>query len=154
MAFNSAFGMLRTKEQLGYVVSAHARKTAGGVWGMSVVVQSSVALPEVLEKRCEAWLVAFRQELNDMTPEEIAQEVSAVVAQLMEKDSKMSQEIGRVWGEILNNEGLTLELSVPEFDRVKYLAAELVTLDDDDDDDILAGSTGVQPRSAEIARCI
>ena len=122
---------------------------------MSVVVQSSVALPEVLEKRYEAWLVAFRQELNDMTPEEIAQEVSAVVAQLMEKDSKMSQEIGRVWGEILNNEGLTLELSVPEFDRVKYLAAELITLDDDDDDDdTLAGSTGVQPKSSEIARCI
>ena len=120
---------------------------------MSVVVQSSVALPEVLEKRYEAWLVAFRQELNDMTPEEIAQEVSAVVAQLMEKDSKMSQEIGRVWGEILNNEGLTLELSVPELDRVKYLAAELITLDDNDDDS-LAGSTGVQPRSAEIARCI
>ena len=151
MAFNSAFGMLRTKEQLGYVVSAHARKTAGGVWGMSVVVQSSVALPEVLEKRCEAWLVAFRQELNDMTPEEIAQEASAVVAQLMEKDTKMSQEVGRVWGEILNTEGLTRELSVPEFDRVKYLAAELITLDDDDDDDddSLAGSTGVQPKSAE-----
>ena len=131
MAYNSAFNMLRTKEQLGYIVSAHARKTAGGAWGMSVVVQSSVALPEVLEERCEAWLVAFRQELGDMMPEEIAQEASAVVAQLLEKDTKMSQEAGRAWGEILNTEGLTGNLSIPEFDRVKYLADTLKVVDDE-----------------------
>jgi insulysin len=139
IAYNSAFAMLRTKEQLGYIVSAHARKTAGGAWGMSVVVQSSVALPEKLEERCEAWLRTFRQELEEMSPESIAQEASAVVAQLLEKDTKMSQEVGRVWGEILNTEGLTNELSIPEFDRTKYLADELVVLEDDDVNMIRSG---------------
>ena len=147
MAFNSAFAMLRTKEQLGYIVSAHARKTAGGAWGMSVVVQSSVALPEVLEERCEAWLVAFRQELGDMTSEEIAQEASAVVAQLLEKDTKMSQEVGRAWSEILNTEGLTGNFSTPEFDRVQYLADELIVADEDDY--TLQKHTGLQRKSAE-----
>ena len=146
MAYNSAFNILRTKEQLGYIVSAHARRTAGGVWGMSVVVQSSVALPEVLEERCEAWLVAFRQELDNMTLDEIAQEASAVVAQLLENDTKMSQEVGRAWGEILNTEGLTSDLSFPEFDRVKYLADELIISDEDDS---LAARTGLKRKSAK-----
>jgi insulysin len=132
MAYNSAFNMLRTKEQLGYIVSAHARKTAGGAWAMSVVIQSSVALPQALEERCEAWLVAFRKELEDMTPEAIAQEASAVVAQLLEIDTKMSQEVGRVWGEIMNTEGLTDDLYTPEFNRVQYVADELVVAEDNE----------------------
>lgn len=131
MAYNSAFSMLRTKEQLGYIVSAHARKTAGGGWGMSIVVQSSVALPEKLEERCEAWLSAYRQELEDMTPDSIAREASAVAAQFLEADTKMSQEVGRVWGEILNTEGLTDDLRTPAFDRVQFLADELIVVDDD-----------------------
>lgn len=131
MAYNSAFSMLRTKEQLGYIVSAHARKTAGGGWGMSVVIQSSVALPEKLEERCETWLKAYRQELEEMTPESIAQEASAVAAQFLESDTKMSQEVSRVWGEILNTEGLTDDLRTPAFDRVQFLADELVVMEDD-----------------------
>lgn len=130
MAYNSAFSMLRTKEQLGYIVSAHARKTSGGGWGMSIVVQSSVALPEKLEERCEAWLLAYRQELEAMTPESIAREASAVAAQFLESDTKMSQEVTRVWGEILNTEGLTNELKTPAFTRVQLLADELVVADD------------------------
>jgi insulysin len=133
MAYNSAFNMLRTKEQLGYIVSAHARKTAGGAWGMSIVIQSSVAVPEILEERCEAWLLTYRKELEEMTPESMAQEASAVVAQLLETDTKMSQEVGRVWGEILNTEGLTDDLCTPEFNRVQYLADELIVADDSSD---------------------
>jgi insulysin len=131
IAFNSAFGMLRTKEQLGYIVSAHARKTTGGGWGMSIVIQSSVALPETLEERCEAWLKVFRQELEDMTPEDMAQEASAVVAQFLESDTKMSQEVNRVWGEILNTEGFTNELRTPAFDRVQLLAEELIVAEEE-----------------------
>lgn len=131
MAYNSAFGMLRTKEQLGYIVSAHARKNAGGAWGMSITVQSSVALPEKLEERCEAWLKVYRQELEEMSPESIAQEASAVAAQFLEADTKMSQEVGRVWGEILNTEGLTDNLRTPAFDRVLLLADEF-NMDEDE----------------------
>jgi insulysin len=100
MAYNSAYNMLRTQQQLGYIVSASARKTAGGGWGMSVVVQSSVALPEVLEERIEDWIVAFRQELADMDPEDIAAEAAAVVSQLLKKDQKLSQEASRMVGDI------------------------------------------------------
>jgi len=130
MAYNSAFSMLRTKEQLGYIVSAHARKTTGGGWGMSIVVQSSVALPDKLEERCEAWLKVYRRELEEMSPESIAREASAVVAQLLESDTKMAQEVGRVWGEILNTEGLTDGLRTPAFGRLELLADELIVSED------------------------
>lgn len=126
MAYNSAFNMLRTQEQLGYIVSAHARKTAGGAWGMSIVVQSSVALPEKLEERCEAWLKVFRQELEEMSPTRIANEASAVAAQFLERHTKMSQEVNHAWGEILNVEGLTDNLRTPAFERLRLLADELM----------------------------
>lgn len=130
MAYNSAFGMLRTKEQLGYIVSAHARRTAGGGWGMSLVIQSSVALPDKLEERGEAWLKEFRREIKKMTPESIAQEASSVSAQFLESDTKMSQEVTRAWGEILQTEGLTVGLRSPVFNRVQILADELVISDE------------------------
>ena len=125
MAYNSAFNRMRTQEQLGYIVSAHARKTVGGAWGMSIVVQSSVALPEKLEERCEAWLEVFRQELEALSPERIANEASAVASQFLETDTKLSQEVNRAWGEILNTEGMSDNLRTPAFDRVQLLADEL-----------------------------
>jgi secreted Zn-dependent insulinase-like peptidase len=130
IAYNSAFTQLRTKEQLGYIVSAFARKTAGSTWGMSIVVQSSTALPSVLEERCEAWLRLFRKELEEMPAEEIAQEASAVASQLLEKETKLSQEVSRVWGEILNTEGFSDRMRTPSFDRLDKLAQELTIADD------------------------
>lgn len=133
MAYNSAYNQLRTKEQLGYLVSAFARKTAGSTWGMSVIVQSSVALPDVLEQRCEAWLELFRQEIEDMSSDDIAQEASAVVAQLLETETKLSQEVSRSFGEILNTEGLSDRMRQPAFDRLDRLARELTVAEDDEE---------------------
>jgi insulysin len=138
IAYNSAFNQLRTKEQLGYIVSTFARKTAGSTWGLSVVVQSNVALPEKLEERCEAWLEQFRRELEEISPASIATEASAVVAQLKENETKLSQEVSRVWGEILNTEGLTDRLRTPAFDRLDRLAAVLTV--DDDEEELEEGS--------------
>lgn len=134
IAINSAFGQLRTKEQLGYIVSVFPRKTAGGSWGMSIVVQSSVALPEILEERCEAWLELYRKELEEMDPEDVAREASAVVAQLLERDTKMSQEVSRVWGEILSTEGLVDRLRTPQFGRINLLVQELTVVDESENE--------------------
>jgi secreted Zn-dependent insulinase-like peptidase len=129
MAYNSAFNKLRTEEQLGYIVSSGSRKSAGGSWALSTVVQSSVAEPSVLEERIEAWLVSFREELQQMHPEAIATEAAAVVAQLLERDTKLSQEVGRVWTEIMLTETLSDQLKEPSFDRLELLAEELIVND-------------------------
>jgi insulysin len=126
LAYNSAFNQLRTKEQLGYIVSAFVRKVAGGAWSLAVIVQSSVAVPSLLEERSQAWLTLFRQELEELSLEELEKEAGAVVAQLMERDTTLSQEVSTMWGEIVNAASLPHSKGIPAFDRVERIAQELV----------------------------
>mmetsp|Transcript_32998 Transcript_32998/g.49849 ORF Transcript_32998/g.49849 Transcript_32998/m.49849 type:complete len:1160 (+) Transcript_32998:129-3608(+) len=124
LAYNSAYHQLRTKEQLGYIVSAYVRKVTGGAWTLVIVLQSSVALPSVLEERSEAWLAQFREELDDLSTEQLAQETAAVVAQLLERDTKLSQEVQWQWGEIISTETQPSS-TLPSFDRVNKIADQL-----------------------------
>ncbi|GMH94643.1 hypothetical protein TrST_g5784 [Triparma strigata] len=100
MAYTSAYNQLRTKEQLGYIVSAYLRKTQGGGMGLGVTVQSQEKTPPELQERIEKWLSLFRQELEEMDEDRVKAEGAAVVAQLTEKDMKLSHSVGRAWGEI------------------------------------------------------
>jgi len=127
MAYPSAFNQLRTKEQLGYIVSCFLKSTAGGAIALCVDIQSATTLPEVLEERFEAWLVLFREELEMMTPEVIAMEAEAVIAGMQERDQTLSQEISRYWGEILGTqEYVGKKFSEPDFDRIDKLAGVLM----------------------------
>jgi Peptidase M16 inactive domain len=125
LAYSSAYNQLRTREQLGYIVSVYTRKTAGGVWGLTMVVQSSSKTPDYLEQRIEEWLKTFRQELKDMTPEAMAMEARAVVVQLLEEDTKLSQEVGTWWNEIVATQTNHERMTTPAFDRLERLADEL-----------------------------
>lgn len=127
MAYNSAFNQLRTKEQLGYIVSAFVKKSAGGGNCFAVVVQSSNTLPSELEKRCLSWVKQFRQEMEDMPEERFATEAAAMKASLLEKDINFSDEISSVWGEILSTVPHSEHFKNPVFDREKKLA-DVLTL--------------------------
>jgi secreted Zn-dependent insulinase-like peptidase len=126
MAYNSAFNQLRTKEQLGYIVSASTRTTAGSSWGLTVIVQSSSASPKTLEERIEAWMKVFRQELEEMPAETIAMEANGMVGQLLEENTKLSQEVGTAWSEIAATETRHEKMATPAFDRYQKLADELM----------------------------
>lgn len=126
MAYNSAYNQLRTKEQLGYIVSAFTRKVAGGVWGLSVVVQSSSASPLILEERIEEWLRLFREELEAMDPSVMAMEAKGIVSQYLEADTKLAQEVGSAWGEIVATENCNEHMTTPAFDRLERVADELI----------------------------
>lgn len=125
IAYSSAYNQLRTREQLGYIVSVYTRKTAGGAWGLTVVVQSSSKTPDYLEERIESWLKVFRQELEDMDADTMAMEARAVVMQLLEDDTKLSQEVGTWWSEIVATETKHESMQTPAFDRIEKLADEL-----------------------------
>eukprot|EP00559_Dactyliosolen_fragilissimus_P007895 CAMPEP_0184864396 /NCGR_PEP_ID=MMETSP0580-20130426/14781_1 /TAXON_ID=1118495 /ORGANISM="Dactyliosolen fragilissimus" /LENGTH=1210 /DNA_ID=CAMNT_0027363151 /DNA_START=55 /DNA_END=3687 /DNA_ORIENTATION=+ len=129
MAYNSAYNQLRTKEQLGYIVSAFVKKTSGGGQAFTIVVQSSTTMPDALEDRCEAWLKQFREELVDFPPERFAMEATAVVAQLLERNIGFKDEVSFAWGEILSSSNLGSKHSKPAFDRMEKLAKELVVSD-------------------------
>jgi insulysin len=125
LAYSSAYNQLRTREQLGYIVSVYVRKTAGGVWGLTIVVQSSSQTPKYLESRIEEWIKIFRKELEEMTPEAMAMEARAVVVQLVEEDTKLSQEVGTWWNEIVATQTNHERMTTPAFDRLERLADEL-----------------------------
>lgn len=136
MAYNSAFNQLRTKEQLGYIVSAFGKKTAGNGNAFSVLVQSSNTLPAALEERCLRWVEQFRQEMEEMPPERFAMEAAAVRANLLEKDIKLSEEISSVWGEILMTVPHSEHFKNPVFDRVEKFA-DILKLDGENNDSSL-----------------
>ena len=136
IAYTSAFQTLRTEEQLGYIVSAFPRSAAGGSHGFSIVVQSSTKLPHELEARCEAWLVKFRNELENMTDEDIGAAASAVVSQLLERDTRLSQEVGRMWSQIVSTIPLPLRDNEPIFDRLEKLAS---VIDEEEEGAMTAG---------------
>jgi len=123
---SSAFEQLRTKEQLGYIVGVSSRRTAGRTQGLSVVVQSSVQPPKVLQERIEAWLLQFREELANMSEDRIQDEASSIVAMLSKRDVKQSDEINRFWGVISGTVSDTDALRQrPVFNRMDRLADEL-----------------------------
>eukprot|EP00980_Cylindrotheca_fusiformis_P026152 scaffold15472_cov117-Cylindrotheca_fusiformis.AAC.16 len=145
MAYNSAYNQLRTKEQLGYIVSAFTRKAAGSSWGLTVVVQSSNASPVVLEERIEAWMELFRQELEEMPAEMIAKEADGMVGLLLEEKTKLAQEVGAAWGEITATETCHEKISAPAFDRLQKLADELILSTNDSGEKTLNGNIRKTP---------
>lgn len=126
LAYSSAYNQLRTREQLGYIVSVYTRKTAGGAWGLTVVVQSSSKGPKYLEERIEAWFRTFRQELQEMESDVMAMEARAVVMQLLEDNTKLSQEVASWWSDIAATETNHERMTTPAFDRLERLADELI----------------------------
>jgi len=129
IAYNSAFSELRTKQQLGYIVSAFTKSTGGGGLGFAVIVQSSSTLPAAVEDSIEGWLKCFREELEVMSAEAMAIEASAVVAQLLERNMRFQDEVAFAWGEILAVRGLGSMYDTPGFDRDEQLAAVLTIKD-------------------------
>lgn len=126
MAYTSAYNQLRTKEQLGYIAGAFTRKTAGGSMGLSVMVQSSSTLPAVLEARCEAWIEQFRNELENMKPGDFANEALAVIASLLERNMKFSDEVSNAWSNIVSTSVLGSYYNTPPFHKYERLVRELV----------------------------
>lgn len=152
LAYNSAYNQLRTREQLGYIVSAYTRRTAGGTWGLTVLVQGSSNSPLVLEERIEAWLKTFRQELEELTPERIILEARGLVAQFLEDDTKLSQEVNFLWGEIVSTETFNDRMSQPAFDRLIRLADELVLEEDEEKQGKTTTINGNPRKSAEMLK--
>ena len=146
LAYSSAYNQLRTKEQLGYIVSVYTRKTTGGTWGLTVVVQSSSKSPKYLEERMEAWLETFREELEDKSPDTFATEARGVVVQLREEDTTLSSEVGSWWNEISATETNHERMSTPAFNRLEKLADELNPTADGLSDTTINGSRRKSPK--------
>jgi len=95
-----AFNILRTKEQLGYIVSASAWNALGdNDTGLRIVVQSERG-PVYLEERVEAFLDHMKGVIELMTEEEFAGQKSGLKRKWREVAKNLNEEVSRFWAQI------------------------------------------------------
>lgn len=91
IASEPAFNVLRTKEQLGYIVSL-----AGTPMGIRVLVQSEKT-PAYVEGRIEAFLTSFRDTLVNLSDAEFDRHRQALIDKKLEQPKHLSGETRRFW---------------------------------------------------------
>ena len=96
------FDILRTKEQLGYIVFSGVRRS-NGVQGLRVIIQSDRA-PDYVERRVEAFLNNMDDYIKDMSDEAFQKHLKALMTKRMEKPKKISGQNSRYWSEILSQQ--------------------------------------------------
>jgi insulysin len=116
------FNILRTKEQLGYIVFSGVRR-ACGVQGLRVIVQSE-RHPEYLDDRIEAFLHSMEEHLEKMDEDEFERNKTALADRKLEKPKKLSTRTNKFWSEIVTQQY--------NFDRDQVEVDELRKLTKDD----------------------
>lgn len=90
-----AFNVLRTREQLGYIVSCSSWTLPGSSEkGLRIVVQSE-RKPTYLEGRVEAFLDEMKNKLEEMTNEEFQTHKSGLEKKWLETDKNLGDEVAR-----------------------------------------------------------
>ncbi|KAI8612850.1 Metalloenzyme, LuxS/M16 peptidase-like protein [Chytriomyces sp. MP71] len=100
IAKEPCFDVLRTKEQLGYIVASGIRKQTGMI-SFRILIQSEKG-PAFLESRAEQFLLSLRDTVADMSDKDFQKNIDTVAFNLTEKDKNMSQEAHRIWNHISN----------------------------------------------------
>jgi secreted Zn-dependent insulinase-like peptidase len=117
------FSSLRTEQQLGYVVSA-VNTQLRDRGGISFVIQSPVAGPDILRDRTLAFMTAQEWVLSEMSDEEFSANKGGLIAKLTQRDKNLSQRSKRYWAD--------LDRGVTTFDSNMQLARAVSDLGKDD----------------------
>ncbi|CAF1121848.1 unnamed protein product [Adineta ricciae] len=96
------FDQLRTKEQLGYIVSAGARRSRG-VQGFRVIVQSARKLDHV-NQRIELFIDSIRDYIIQMPDELFKKQREGYMVKKVEIPKKMHSQGNKFWSEITNHQ--------------------------------------------------
>ncbi len=99
------FNVLRTEEQLGYIVHS-AYYPYRDVLGFLILIQSNVKSSHFLSQRIAAFLEKTKEKIEAITDEEFQKYVESVRASLLEKELSVLQEAERYWSEILTHKYL------------------------------------------------
>jgi len=95
-----AYNILRTKEQLGYIVHCSMWHLSGsGVAGIRIVVQSERG-PAFLEERVDAFLDGMKAVIGEMKEEEFEEQKHGLERKLTEKVKTVGEETNIFWTHI------------------------------------------------------
>lgn len=89
------FSVLRTKEQLGYVVQSMIW-TRSSALGFTIRIQSE-RHPTYVEKRIETFLESYRSELAGMNTEEFEKQRKGLVNKQRQRLENLNEEASRFW---------------------------------------------------------
>lgn len=109
------FNILRTQEQLGYIVWSGSRRQCG-VQGLRFIIQSDKH-PNYLDDRIESFLASVPKLLEDMSDEEFSANRTALKEKILEKPKRLSSLSYMYWAEIVSQQY--------NFDRDNLEATEL-----------------------------
>lgn len=98
----SSFNVLRTQEQLGYIVASGVRNF-GGVQGVRIIVQSDKS-PSYLDERIENFIKITKETIDKMTDDEFKLHVDALALTKLEEPKKMSRQCDLYWNEITSHQ--------------------------------------------------
>ncbi|XP_039264342.2 insulin-degrading enzyme-like [Styela clava] len=96
------FNILRTKEQLGYVVHCSVTRS-NSTQGIRFIVQSEKS-PNYLEARIEAFINHVETMFSEMDESEFNRHKAALKARRLEKPKKLKAQTLKYWGEILSQQ--------------------------------------------------
>ncbi|CAF1474908.1 unnamed protein product [Rotaria sordida] len=96
------FEQLRTKEQLGYIVSAKIF-SAYGAQGLQITVQSTFGLDHV-NRRIERFLDSIRDYIEQMSEEDFQKQREGQIMKNMEIPKRMTSQGNTFWFEISRHE--------------------------------------------------
>lgn len=117
------FSSLRTEQQLGYVVSA-VNTQLRDYGGISFVIQSPVADPDILRDQTLAFMTEQELVLAEMSEEEFGANKGGLITKLTQRDKNLSQRAARYWSD--------LDKGVTTFDSKMQLAKAVSDLDKDE----------------------
>lgn len=118
MAEEPAFDTLRTKEQLGYVVSS-SPVVIGTVAGWRLLIQSERS-PDYLEDRIDLFLAKFAETLKDMSDTDFESFKVALINSRLERLKNLNQETSRFWHHV-TSEMFDFELVLRDVEQVEQL---------------------------------
>lgn len=93
------FDVLRTQQQLGYIVRASVHSLFGTDF-ISFLVQSDKVEPEDLITRTDAFISSFVPSILSMPDDKFAANIKAVAVRRAEADKNLSSESMRLWDEV------------------------------------------------------
>ena len=98
-----AFNVLRTEEQLGYIVFTSVKTVADNVKSLMFLIQSDSYDPIHLNERIEHFLLHFRNTiLMEMSEDDFMTNVSSLCDSMLEKSKNLSEETMKHWNVIQN----------------------------------------------------
>lgn len=98
-----AFNMLRTEEQLGYIVFTSVKTVADNVKSLMFLIQSDSYDPIHMNGRIEHFLSHFRNSiLMEMSDADFMMNVSSLCDSMLEKSKNLSEETMKHWNVIQN----------------------------------------------------